>query len=234
MAVKRIQNNLVPHYSKVEMDTIAEDFLTQYYAQALETPVAVPIKEIARKRLGLRILMIPLTEDLSVLGQMCFTSGLVEVYDHREGEYKEIRVRAGTMIIDPDTLDKRNRGCLNNTITHETVHWWKHRDYHILQSVLDKRYAKSCLYPATTLDEATQNEWTDEMWMEWHARNIAPRILMPARTVPMLLKEYGVSRIDSGDTQTIRGCVQAMAERFDVSIQSASIRLVELGITDKQ
>ena len=134
-----IKNDLIPRYSKADFDPTATEFLSEYFPEALEFPMCVPIRTIAQKRFGLRILERHLTEDLSAYGQMCFTNGLAEIYDPKNDEYKEIKVRWGTMIIDPDTLVKRNIGCLNNTIAHETVHWWKHRDYHILHAVLDKR-----------------------------------------------------------------------------------------------
>ena len=53
-----------------------------------------------------------LSEDLSILGQMCFTDGLAEIYDPINDEYREIMVTAGTMIVDPDTFAKRNLGTL--------------------------------------------------------------------------------------------------------------------------
>lgn len=121
---------------------------------------------------------------------MCFTSGVAEIYDPSNEEYKEIKVRWGTMIIDPDTFWERNIGCMNNTIAHETVHWWKHRDYHLLQAVLDKRAAKVYKCPTAEPDESKQGEWTDEMWMEWQAIGIAPRILMPVQTFGDKFEEY--------------------------------------------
>lgn len=226
MAVK-ISNTLVPRYSKFDLEAVATEFLTEFYPQALEEPMPVPIRDIARKKLGLKVLERHLTEDLSVYGQMCFTNGVAEIYDPENEEYKEIRVRWGTMIIDSDTLTKRNIGCMNNTIAHETVHWWKHRDYHILQSVIDKRLSKVYKCPTAELDEGKQDVWTDENWMEWQAVNLAPRILMPIQTFTVMAERF-MEEYSAFPVTTIpqkRWVVQRLSDFYLVSQQSAAIRL---------
>lgn len=69
-----------PHISRNDFDKEAIEFLERYYPEALQSPMAVPILEIARKRMGLRVVERRLSEDFSVLGQMCFTSGIEEIY----------------------------------------------------------------------------------------------------------------------------------------------------------
>lgn len=66
-------SGLAPCISKAEFDGEAVAFLGRYYPEALETPMAVPIEDVARHRMGLRIVERRLTEDFSILGQMCFT-----------------------------------------------------------------------------------------------------------------------------------------------------------------
>jgi len=70
----------VPRISKAEFDQEATKFLSTYYPEALVIPMAVPIEEIAKKKLGLTVVERRLTEDFSILGQMCFTGGLAERY----------------------------------------------------------------------------------------------------------------------------------------------------------
>jgi len=67
---KNIKNDLVPRISKAQFDDEATAFLSKYCPEALETPMAVPIKEIAKRKMGLTILERRLTEDFSILGQM--------------------------------------------------------------------------------------------------------------------------------------------------------------------
>ena len=235
MPMTYITNDLVPHYAKADLDDVATEFLTTYCPKALESPMPVPIRHIVTKKMGLCILERHLTEDLSVYGEMCFTNGLAEIYDPDNDEYEEIKVRWGTMIIDPDTLDQRNIGCQNNTIAHEGFHWWKHRDYHILQSVLDKRVAKVYKCPVTKLDESRQGEWTDEMWMEWQAVNIAPRILMPVQTFVTMTERFKaesktVPYIAQRTVPAQKWIIGKLANFYAVSKESTGIRLDELGL----
>ena len=225
---------LAPHIYKAEFDNEATQFLQKYYPEALQSPMAVPILEVARKRMGLRVVERCLSEDMSILGQMCFTNGLAEIYDRDNDEYREYRVRYGTMIIDPDTIRERNEGCKNNTVAHECYHWHKHRDYHISVSVRDsvKTIKKSCYYEEKP--ESSYRDWTDEDWMEWQATGIAPRILMPVDSfhimVEQFLREYADNPAVRQSWYSVHSwVVNSLASFFKVSKQSAGIRLDETG-----
>ena len=227
-------SSLTPHIYKTEFDDEATLFLRQYYPEALQSPTNVPILYVARHRMGLRIVERRLSEDFSILGQMCFTSGLAEIYDQENDEYKEVRVRYGTMIIDPDTINKRNEGCKNNTIAHECFHWHKHRDYYIATSVkVDKKAIEHhCSFEERP--ESTQLQWTDEDWMEWQARGIAPRILMPLSTFNIMVGRFIADYIDNPVIQrkwhTLHvWVVNCLALFYKVSKKSAEIRLEEAG-----
>lgn len=222
-----------PHICKKDFDNEAVLFLRQYYPEALSQPMAVPILFVARQRMGLRVIERRLSEDFSILGQMCFTTGLAEIYDKENDEYREVRARYGTMIIDPDTIAKRNEGCKNNTVAHECFHWHKHRDYYIACSVVDK--SKSTLRSSwEEKPEYTQAEWTDEDWMEWQAKGIAPRILMPPETFKIKVEEFLNEYTANSATQRKWSSIHAwvvyrLARFFKVSKQSAEIRLGETG-----
>lgn len=227
-------SSLVPVIRKVEFDKEATAFLEKYYPEALVEPMATPIANIAKTQMGLTILEKRLTEDFSILGMMCFTSGRAEIYDRDEGEYREIMVKRGTMIIDPDTLIQRNVGCMNNTIAHETFHWFKHRNYHILQSSVQGRQSVAFRCPTVfTADEHSNSMWTDEDWMEWQAKGIAPRILMPKQTVGLIFERFLLESkanpfIAAELMSPTRWIIEQMADFYKVSKQSAEIRLKEL------
>ena len=218
-----------PHIRACDFDNEAIAFLKQYYPQALDEPVAVPILHIARHKMGLRVVEHRLSEDFSILGQMCFTNGVEDIYDKDNDEYKAVKVRYGTMILDPDTIAERNEGCKNNTIAHECFHWHKHRDYYIAVSIVDpnKRTIKSS-YDGKP--ETTRDSWTDEDWMEWQARNIAPRILMPINTFTEKAETIIANTSDIPAWFRHKSVVEQLAKFFNVSKQSAEIRLSELGI----
>lgn len=223
-----------PHISKDDFDKEAILFLEEYYPEALQRPMVVPILKIARNRMGLRVVKRRLTEDLSILGQMCFTNGIEEIYIKETDEYKEVKVRCGTMIIDPDTIAKRNEGCENNTIAHEAFHWHKHRDYYIAVSVVDHKKAAKVRSGFDKYDDSNKADWSDEDWMEWQARGIAPRILMPPLQFDEMTNHF-IAEYSAGGTRSIKGyalhreVVNSLADFFKVSNQSAEIRLDERG-----
>lgn len=223
------QKSLVPVIPKSQFDAVATDFLTEYCPEALLRPMAVPIIEIAKKKMGLKIIAeYRLSEDFSIYGQICFTSGLIPIYDRDEDEFRDIKVRRGTILIDPDTLRERNIGCLHNTVAHECVHWYKHKNYHLYNSGSGNQKAVAYRYPIIEKDERFQNEWDDVDWMEWQANGIAPRILMPIQTFKTAVEQILEEAEDDSIPQWY--VVNQIAELYEVSKQSAEIRMNELGI----
>ncbi|MDQ0151525.1 DNA-binding Xre family transcriptional regulator [Moryella indoligenes] len=88
--------------------------------------------------------------------------------------------------------------------------------------------AIQCQIAANTADS---DKWKAVDWMEWQAKGVAPRILMPAKTTRMkadeLLAEYGgASEAGIVDYENV---IDELAELFDVSRQAAKVRLIDLG-----
>lgn len=222
----------IPVIAKKDFDKIAEGFLLKYYPQALREPIVVPIKEIAKNKLGLKVITkFRLTEDFSILGQMCCNSGLTTIYDKKEDEYRDIRVRRGTMFIDPDVILLRNEGCFNNTIAHECVHWVEHRQYYIYMQAKKDTAKRNFKCPTDNKDEGLKEVWTDEDWMEWQANGIAPRILMPKKTFKIAVDKICYDgKHEYGDNLKTWWIEYRLAKLFCVSRQSVQIRLLELGI----
>ena len=246
--IARYANRLVPRIRKSCFEPEATRFLKKYCPEALVTPMAVPIEHIITEKMGLTIRQARLTEDFSVFAQICFTSGVAEIYDKESDGYEEILVKAGTIIIDPDTLKRRNLGCMNNTLAHESVHWEKHRQYHEFLS----QYSN--FHCSAVPNETQQSNWTDEDWMEWQANGIAPRILMPIQTIrtafhtfceqydfyrknPDTSNESDINEVFKISsvrlTQKFEWVRQQTAALYKVSKQSAGIRFEELKLVPK-
>ncbi len=228
-------SSLVPRMSKSEFDDKATEILTEHCPEALDKPMAVPIEEIAKNRLHLAIQEHHLSEDLSILGQMCFTDGLVEVFDPATVEYREVFVQAGTMIIDPDTYLKRNYGSRRNTVAHECVHWLYHREYFLAMEALKEGRALAYRCPTEPKDEKSTDVWTDEDWLEWQANGIAPRLLMPKKTVAdgfqMIVDRSKKNKfVAAGLIPKSKWILEQFAGFYQVSQTSAAIRLTELGL----
>lgn len=215
------QNSLIPVIPTSEYETVATQFLEFYFPEALLKPQPIPILDIAKNIMGLDVQFIPLSEEQDIFGMTVFADGLIEIYNPEEELYESKEIKRKTILIDPIAIAKTNTGCRNNTLAHECVHWYKHRFYYKMQKYVLPRQAKYCKCRIEQLPYQTE----EELIMENHANGIAPRILMPKNTfIEMANKleiEYGKDN---------RREISTLANFFDVSFQSASIRLEECSL----
>lgn len=215
------ERRLVPYIPPAEYDKVAQEFLEKYYPQALNTPMPVPIEDIAKNEMGLDVRYVCLSEEQDIYGMTIFTDGVVEIYDPIEGLYDTQFFKSKTLLIDPETVKKTNSGCKNNTIAHECVHWYKHRLYYKRQQFTLPRYAKYCKCRISQLPETI-----DEVnIIESQATGIAPRILMPKNTFIEAAEHLGVSYGKDN-----REAICTLAEFYSVSRQSVVIRLEECNL----
>lgn len=222
-----MQNDKNPFMPFVEdFEAEAEAFLRKYCKEVLDSPQATPIREIALKQMSLDIVDTEsLSPDDSIQGAIAFTAGIIEVYDWSSEEYIGYEVTQPTVFLDSDIL---NPGRANNTLAHECYHWYKHRAYFRYQNThnLGSEFAFRCL----TAGQRDRNEqWSDIEKMEWQARTIAPKILMPRCTVRMLLSERFGDDSRNVQFSALKAVVEEIAKMYKVSRQSAAIRLSELG-----
>jgi len=223
-----MQNEKNPFMPFVEdFEAEAEAFLRKYCKEVLDSPQATPIREIAQKQMNLDIVETEsLSPDDSIQGAIAFTAGIIEVYDWSSEEYIGYKVTQPTVFLDSDIL---NPGRANNTLAHECYHWYKHRAYFRYQNThnLGSEFAFRCL---TTGQRDRNKHWSDIDKMEWQARTIAPKILMPRCTVRMLLSErMGNTRDRNDQLSLLKAVVAEIAKTYKVSRQSAAIRISELG-----
>lgn len=81
---------------------------SEYYPEALITPLPVPITYIAEK-MGLEVIQVHrITDDFSVFGQICFSAGKASVYDLFKCSHHQVEVQRGTILIDTYTYWERN------------------------------------------------------------------------------------------------------------------------------
>jgi len=174
-----------------------------------------------------------LSEDFSYLGQISFSETQTRVYDFESGKSRELDVKRGTILIDPEVFWERSAGCENFTVAHEVVHWEKHKLFADIKRILYRNSYKAhrCPKPARILWDS-DSTWSDEEWLEWHANGIGARILMPMETVPAKIEE-----IKSGlpfelliDTsEFFIALIDELAQFYGTSRLMAKYRLQELG-----
>ena len=227
-----VSKNIVPILHKRDLEAEATAFLEKFCPQALETPMQVPIREIA-EGMGLDVIEgHRITDDFSVFGEIYFTPGKAQVYDLFQCTTQEVDVRRGTILIDAYTYWERNLGCVNNTIAHEVYHWHKHRMYAAIRYILYGKDYVACRCPSNMIYPGKDADWTDEQRMEWQANSVAPRILMPLKTFRMKVDEL-YKQYDYESTPlklvVLTTIADELAQFYGVSRQSALIRMLEAG-----
>lgn len=222
---------LVPiNVNRSNYDDVATDFLTHYgCAQYIGTPMAVPIFDIARKRMGLTVSTdYHLSPNCDVLGAVIFVDGHTEIYDKNKKHNIKLATKKGTILVD---CAIGNEGRKNNTMAHECVHWHIHRHYFL--NLYNKTKKMGASFRCPVKKEDIERLTRDEERMEVQARGIAPRILMPKIAVTKKINELIATRTnlenDIRDINIFREVIEELAAFFHVSKISAKYRMIDLG-----
>lgn len=229
-----LRKNTTPFLPYIDdFDREAEIFLKKYGCEdAIDTPKRIPIYEIATKLMSLEIIQTEcLSYDDSVQGAIAFSEGVIEVYDADTKEFMGYPVSGPAIFIDSG-ID--NEGRIKNTIAHECFHWYKHRKYFIFERAHNSSVQFGIKCDARTLSNADNKNWSDVEKMEWQARNMAPRILMPLKAAVKKTEELFLKYEDQGISRTMAlgSVITEFADFFGVSVESAGIRIREIGYSD--
>ena len=230
---------LVPDIPKDRLETVATEFLMEYYPEALRTtphgqpPISIDTAVLAQ-RLGLTILNKRIREDASVFGQLYFVDTEAELFDAKAGQTVPVHIDAQTIVVDPMNFLLRNLGSVNNTIIHECVHWVKHRKVFELEKLYNAD--ASCISCEVVGGAAAQVAKQATEQMERQANQLTPRIQMPAGPFKAKAQEYITRFMRETDAkhenEVMEKVIMALETDFCVSKQAAKIRLVELGIDE--
>lgn len=229
----QLSDYLVPIIHKADLDSVAENFLRQYYPEALAAPTSIDI-EVLTERMGLTVRQEHLTKNSSLFGQVFFADSIVPCYDPQAGKYTQVPVEQGTILVDPNVFFMYTFGTYRSTVVHECVHWALHRRFFELEKLYNPE-AKSIQCQVQEGKKA-EGKRTPLEWMEWQANSITPRILMPAAQTDAKMKELLPAIIaqnnGASNADILERLIIALADFFDVSKQMAKIRMIDLGYTE--
>lgn len=225
---------LVPYLYVEDMDTLAEEFLAEYYPEALEKMIPIDPITIA-ERMGLKLKEARLTQSGSIFGQIFFEDGATTYYNPDTDNYEREYIDSGTILYDPEIFFMRSLGSVNNTIIHECLHWFLHKPFMDLQNLYINQKNISCL-----VDESKKNvkEKSQYEWLEWQCSHLAPRILMPAKWVKSLIENlydrYEYKNEQADKPAIVARVIQEIADYFNVSKLSVKIRMLDLGYQEAE
>ena len=216
------------------LDDYATKVLRHWCAQALTTPMPLPVEQIIQEA-GLTIKTASLSRDLDIFGCCLLLDGYVDIYNPTTDEYTPQFFPADTLLFDPNSEWAYGEGCKRNTLIHEFLHWEKDKAYFRILS-LKNRKAKEQLYPImcrlsrSDFEPAhgKRTKQNEVQWLEWQAHKLAPRLLMPRDMFRRKAHEF----LDAGEPSCDE-LINHLAEFFIVSRASVKIRLLEVGLESR-
>jgi Zn-dependent peptidase ImmA (M78 family) len=239
----RMKRSGVPILRKAEIEAIAERLLGDYNPKVWDEACPVDIDHFSESYVGLEMDYQDLSPNQSILGMMVFDNCLIPVYDAKNKVAKYIRAAEGTVLIDNSLLMAGQIQRERFTIGHEVAHWLLHRDKYKPRKgpPLSTSQVSSFVKCRTwEIERPRRKLTTDDDWMEWQADYMASALLMPRRLFSQVVlqrfariglkTDYYVRGTDISLDLWIDYLSYELADRFNVSVTAAKIRLENLGL----
>ncbi|MFH5881791.1 hypothetical protein, partial [Liberiplasma polymorphum] len=232
---KSLNQDLTPYIYYENYEEEASDFLKSYCPEALLDPIPLPVDDIITK-MGLKKVNAILEEN--VRGMISFKKSKVLQTDYISDGClaREIEIDAGTVVIGENLLLKSGIGAYNNTLIHECLHWHLHRPYQELQILLNKGTAMIISPSDDEMDNHKERIYKDVFHIENQTRHLTPLVLMPKESSISKFEQLIFKYRDEYDIKSTgiiyKAALKEFAEFFNVSIESARIRLHSLGYTE--
>lgn len=233
-----IKPNGIPYVTKKQLSKIGDNFVRDFQPRAYREWMPIDIEFFLEFYLGLKLEFQYLSHNGIYLGMTVFNdTDKVIIFCPETNRAEYISAKARTVIIDNRLLEKNQEHRLRFTLAYECSHDILHSGY--FSTIL----TGSPIIPGMEIEPMIQcridsyrqndsNEKTDEEWMEWQADALASAILMPESLVYKLSADCQNNYGGKGRITTDQ-LVREVSRTFNVSKESAKIRLCELGIIKK-
>lgn len=237
----RMKWNGCPILSNEEIEQDAECFIRDFDETLLTEPRRVDIEKFMEYYLGITPEYNYLSHCGLILGRMVFNdTNKLAIYVPKEKQADYIFAKRGTVILDNTLLESRNDACLRSTIGHECGHWIYHQWYYTLKANQEAigNVSDQSMTACRESDIIGANKRlnTDHDWLEHQAKMFSACILMPRSAFIKYMMEPSIwNYIESGyeDWDFDNTLATFASIRFNVSLQSAKIRLFQLGMDYK-
>lgn len=229
----------MPILSNNEIEDDAEMFIRDFDADLLKNPREVDIEQFAEYYLGLTPEYNNLTHCGLILGRMIFNdSDKIPVYDTKTHTAEYISAKKGTVMIDNTLLDNEHR--FRSTMGHEAGHWIFHQSYFYVNPYqmtlfeLPDRISTACRkqdIEGSNCDRKRSLS-SDHDWLEHQAKYFSASILMPKEAMKLVCNDEKSHSYFHGQFPQFEEKLLAnrVSEIFNVSFESAMIRIKQLGL----
>lgn len=172
---------LVPYIYSADLEDQADTFSLLYCEDAVYDSYKLPVYDILRL-LQIEYYIADLPDNC--FGRMYFKSSKADVYVNYPyvgmTKLEDHDIKPGTMLISRQKYFLGNDGTQRLTIAHEIMHWYLHRKYFMLLSLLDDNAENmSCEVEPSQFSEDMTMAQKAHWFAEWQANALAFRIAMP-------------------------------------------------------
>lgn len=217
-------------YTPERLEKKAEEILSQYQDGALLLkPQAMDVDHFAEFKCKATIDFAYLSRDGETLGLTVFNDGKLIVWDETRTIPKPLDVTKGCIFIDDGSLKTETKERVRFTIIHECSHYLLHQRFYYQKPGTEIPKIECTVYHIENWDEMPP--MTDDEIREWQANRLGAALIMPARTVKMLMAErLGVAFDTLTAVRVSNSFIEDMAAVFIVSKSAMRNRLRDLDL----
>ena len=247
-----LTDRLIPRLSCRDMEVEAQRILLKHKMKSALTNVhRVSARKLAEK-MKLTVIPARLSKNGRIRGMLYLHDASVKIYKE-DGTEDHLPVKARTILYDPRACGTSER--IDETIMHECIHYEEHYLYYKLQrdyndcleylASIDSRFADDM--PEDTYEQWLEDEvvmgttftsagkWKPIEWVEWQARELTPRLKMPAdqtkKKIIALSQKYS-KHGKYGVENVYEHVIPDLARFYGVSWTTAKKRMIELGFPE--
>ena len=217
-------------YTPERLEKKADEILSKYQnGVLLLKPQAMDVDHFAEFYCKATIDFAYLSKDGQTLGLTCFNEGKIIVWDETRTTPMPLDVEKGYIFVDKDVLDYEIEGRVRFTIIHECSHYILHPRFYYRKPGTPTPRIECAVYHVEDWHELPP--MTDDEIREWQANRLGAALIMPAKTVRMLMAErLGVTEDTLTAVYLSDSFIEAMAAVFVVSKTAMHNRLRDLNL----
>lgn len=218
------------YWSPERLEKKADEILTKYNnGLFLTAPMAMDVDHFAEFYCHATIDFANLSQDCLTLGCTCFNDGKLLVWNDERTTQYPIDVYKGYIFVDKALLESEVEGRVRFTIIHECSHYLIHPRFYYIKSGEEIPKIDCTVYH---VEEWTkQPPMTDDEIREWQANRLGAALIMPSRTVKMLMADrLGMSADALVSVYVSDDFIHGMADVYQVSKSAMRNRLRDLDL----
>jgi len=229
----RINYRRIPIIKNSLIDYHAERMIHDYCPDIFKNLKPIDVDDFVFCYMGLKQDFNYLSNTGFIWGRMVFNDTLkVPIYVPETKEADYMSAKKGTIIIDNRIMEDHRDFRYRSTVAHECGHWIYHQQLFINNSKLKP----TTLCRASDIGSIQKVLKTDLDWIEHQAKYFSGAILMPKSIVMKICSDIdeSIKLNEYFYDFKVSNMARKVSQTFNVSVESALVRIHQLGIGMKE